>query len=293
MGPGELKQNCRSRKLQLALSLSARLAVLPDVRYNNGVTVHRSTGLGGFDRRINMSNPKTQSVTQALLARAHSPDSANRLYTEKIQHRTLHLRPTSPPPSNAREAREKARKKQAEKRKKSLRPRPLSARQRRKLGLYQIPKEGQKYSIFEPLHSLWLGYIREILGNEINTGGQGAAAKLASADFHGAGVEVVRSGCVSRVGIKGIVIKDSRFVLEIITPKNQIKTVPKEGTIFRIEVPAKDKEETTAPASAEDKQPDQDAGTGKFVFELHGDQFSYRPADRATKKFKTHFLKNL
>jgi ribonuclease P protein subunit POP4 len=238
--------------------------------------------------------PKEQPVTQALLARGHSPDSANRLFVEKIQHRALHLRPSSPPPSNARDARRRARQKQIEQRKKPLKPRPLSARQRKKLGLYQVPKEGQKYAVFEPLHNLWLGYIREILGNEVYTGGQGAAAKLASADFHGAGVEVVRSGCVGRVGIKGIVIKDSRFVFEIITPKNQIKTVPKEGTIFRIEVPAKDKEEKAATGPSEE-QPKEggDAGSGKFVFELHGDQFSYRPADRATKKFKTHFLKKL
>lgn len=235
---------------------------------------------------------KQVPVTQALLARAHSPDSANRLFTDKIQHRTLHLRPSSPPPSNDRDARRRARKKQAEERKKALKPKPLSARQRRKLGLYEVPKEGQKYAIYEPLHSLWVGYIREILGNEIYTGGQGAAAKLASADFHGAEVEVVRSGCVSRVGMKGIVIKDSRFVLEIITPKNRIKTVPKEGTIFRIEVPAKDSEEKGATGDEEQQKQGQQ-GSGKFVFELHGEQFRYRPADRATKKFKTHFLKKL
>ncbi|OIW32733.1 RNase P/MRP, p29 subunit [Coniochaeta ligniaria NRRL 30616] len=243
---------------------------------------------------------KQQSVTQALLARAHSPDSANRLFTDKIQHRTLHLRPSSPPPTSGRDARRRARQKQLEQRKKALKTKPLSARQRRKLGLYEVPKEGQKYAIYEPLHRLWLGYIREILGNEINTGGQGAAAKLASADFHGAEVEVVRSGCVSRVGIKGIVIKDSRFVFEIITKKNHIKTVPKEGTIFRVEVPAKDIEEKDAAGQDVQKDAQQglqgaqgDAGTGKFVFELHGEQFRYRPADRATKKFKTHFLKNI
>jgi ribonuclease P protein subunit POP4 len=239
---------------------------------------------------------KQQSVTQALLARAHSPDSANRLFADKIQHRTFHLRPSSPPPSNARDARRRARQKQAEQRKKALKPKPLSARQRRKLGLYEVPKEGQKYAIYEPLHRLWLGYIREILGNEINTGGQGAAAKLASADFHGAEVEVVRSGCVSRVGIKGIVIKDSRFVFEVITKKNHIKTVPKEGTIFRLEVPAKDAEENDG--AGQDGRQEQEhspasAVAGKFVFELHGEQFRFRPADRATKKFKTHFSKDL
>lgn len=241
---------------------------------------------------------KQTPITQALLARAHSPDSANRLFTDKIQHRTLHLRPSSPPPSNSREARRRARQKQTEQRKKALKPKPLSARQRRKLGLYEVPKQGQKYAVYEPLHRLWVGYIREILGNEIYTGGQGAAAKLASADFHGAEVEVVRSGCVSRVGIKGIVIKDSRFVFEVVTGKNQVKTVPKEGTIFRVEVPAKDEEMDKDKTGQDDAQPSQEkeeggGGSGKFVFELHGEQFRYRPADRATKKFKTHFLEKL
>lgn len=233
-----------------------------------------------------------QSVTQALLARAHSPESAKRLFTDKIQYRTLHLRPSSPPPSNARDARRKARQKKAEQHKRSLKPRPLSSRQRRKLGLYEVPKDGQKYCVFKPLHCLWLGYVREILGNEVYTGGQGAAAKLASADFHGAEVEVVRSGCVSRVGIKGIVIKDSRFVLEIITPENRVKTVPKEGTIFRIEIPPKDSEDNGATGQEKDSS-EGNSDSGKFVFELHGAQFRYRPADRATKKFKTHFLKKL
>jgi ribonuclease P protein subunit POP4 len=239
-----------------------------------------------------MASKPPQSVTQSLLARAHSPDSAARLFTDKIQHRTLHLRPSSPPPSNAREARRLARLRATSERKKALKPKPLSSRQRRKLGLYNVPKSRQKYAIYEPLHSLWLGYIREILGNEVYTGGQGAAAKLASADFHGAEVEVVRSGCVSRVGIKGLVIKDSRFAFEIITAKDHVKTVPKEGTIFRVEVPAEDpKAEGQQKSQTEAKHGD--AGSGKFVFELHGEQFRYRPADRATKKFKTHFLKKL
>ena len=236
-----------------------------------------------------MASKQPQSITQSLLSRAHSPDSATRLFTDKIQHRTLHLRPSSPPPSNAREARRRARLKRESQRKKALKPKPLSARQRRKLGLYDVPKSGQKYAVYEPLHKLWVGYIREILGKEMYTGGQGAAAKLASADFHGAAVEVVRSGCVSRVGIRGIVVRDSRFVFEVVTEKDVVKTVPKEGTIFRVEVPAADGNDDDAGEEGKGG----DAGTGKFVFELHGEQFRYRPADRATKKFKTHFLKKL
>lgn len=225
-----------------------------------------------------------QSLTHQLLSRAHSPDSTNRIFADKIQHRPLFLKPTSPPPSsNARDARRRIR---AEKRQraKALKPKPLSARQRRKLRLYDIPKDGQKYAVFEPLNQLWLGYVHEVLGGELYSGGQGAAAKLSAADFHGAEVEVSRSGCPSRVGIRGIVIKDTRFVFEIITAKNQIKTVPKEGTVFRINVPPP-REEVQGNATAQNRKP--------FTFEIHGDQFQYRSADRANKKFKPHYLENL
>ncbi|KAM5354224.1 hypothetical protein ACJ41O_000874 [Fusarium nematophilum] len=223
-----------------------------------------------------------QKATQDLLSRAHSPDSVNRIYAEKIQHRPLILRPTSPPPStvNARTARRKAR--QERKAKQKQRPKPLSSRERRSLGLYDIPKDGQKYHIYEPLSRLWLGYARELLGDDVFMGGPGAAGKLASAEFHGAPVQVVRSHCPSRVGIQGVVVRDRKFVLEIITKKRGLKMVPKEGTVFRVEVPL------------EDKVGDGVAEAGKkFAFEVLGDQMMLRAPDRANKKFKAHFLPNL
>ncbi|KAI0134921.1 RNase P/MRP, p29 subunit [Daldinia grandis] len=230
----------------------------------------------------NTNNSNNKPLTHELLSRAHSPDSVNRIYSDKIQYRPLFLKSTSPPPSNARDARRRSRV-EKQKRLKALKPKPLSARQRRKLGLYDVPKSGQKYTVFEPLNQLWLGYIREVLGSELYTGGQGAAAKLSAAEFHGAKVEVSRSSCPSRVGIQGIVIKDARFVFEIITAKNQIKTVPKEGTMFRISVPPVQQENVIV--SPENRRP--------FIFEIHGDQFQYRSADRANKKFKPHFLEKL
>ncbi|KAK4115942.1 RNase P/MRP, p29 subunit [Canariomyces notabilis] len=234
---------------------------------------------------------KEQPIAVALLSRAHDPDEATRIFTEKVQQRPLFLAPSSPPPSDARAARRRERQKKKQARKKALKPKPLSAAQRRRLGLYEVPREGQKYALFEPLHQLWLGYVREILGNEVYTGGEGAAAKLASADFHGAGVEVVRSGCVSRVGIKGIVIKDSRFAFEIITLKNRLKLLPKEGTVFRFEVPV------PAPA-AQDGLSEEQAGQKQehpsaMVFEVHGEQFQFRSADRASRKFRSHFSSKL
>ncbi|EQK99748.1 hypothetical protein G6O67_004227 [Ophiocordyceps sinensis] len=232
---------------------------------------------------VSPADPQQQNATQELLARAHSPDSAVRIFNGKIQHRSLHLKPTSPPPSvlNARNARRKARENAKAKAKSKVRPKPLSSRERRRLGLDDISRDGHKYEIYEPLHGLWLGYAREILGNDVFTGGPAAAAKLASAEFHGALTEVVRSRCPSRVGIKGIVVRDRMFVMEIITKKRGLKIVPKEGTTFRIEVPADD----TAGEQGQERKP--------FAFEVLGDQLMLRSADRSNKKFKTHFLHGL
>ncbi|KAL0944706.1 Ribonuclease P protein subunit p29 [Colletotrichum truncatum] len=237
--------------------------------------------LVALSRYQDIMAPSNQPMTQALLARAHSPDTVNRIFTDKIQYRPLYLRPSSPPPSNARTSRRKAR--EDAKKKQKLKPKPLSARERRRRGLYEVPREGQKYAIFEPLRRLWLGYIEEILGSELYGGGTGAAAKLTAAEFHGAEVEVSRSSCPSRVGIKGIVIKDSRFAFEVITPKNEVKIVPKEGTWFKVEIPVK---EPGADAASEET-------SRRFVFEVLGDQFLMRGADRANKKFKNHYLKNI
>lgn len=233
-----------------------------------------------------MTTSTPQPATQALLARAHSPDNASRIFTEKIQYRPLLLRPSSPPPPTARDARRKAR--DSSKLRKKQKPAPLPARERRRLGLYDLPRGQARYALFEPLNGLWLGYIREVLGNDVYRGGPDAAQKLTSADFHGAEVEVSRSGCVSRVGVRGIVIKDTRFVFEVITRRNRVKTIPKEGTVFRVIIPI----QKTKTMEAE-KEGEEGGATEDFVFEIHGDQFLYRAADRASKKFKSHVLKGL
>jgi len=151
--------------------------------------------------------------------------------------------------------------------------------------------------------------MREVLGEGVMEGkaavGEGEKAKLCSADYHGAELEVVRSSCVSRVGIRGIVVKDSKFVFEIVTKGDVVKTCPKEGTIFRVLVPRaltkaeeeKGKEGSTKEGEQEENM--QAAGgeeTEKLkdlTFELHGDQFIFRAADRANRKFKPKYLKNI
>ncbi len=160
--------------------------------------------------------------------------------------------------------------------------------------LYDIPKTEQKYEIYKLLNRMWIGYIQEILGLK-EEGGQVSsveAAKLCSADFHGAELEVVRSRCVSRVGVKGIVVKDLKSVFEVVTERDVVKVLPKEHTIFRFTVPfpevkVEEGNESVGESTIDEKK------AKDLVFELHGEQFKYRAADRANKKFKSHFLPDL
>lgn len=231
--------------------------------------------------QINMATRPNENIAETLLKRAHSPDTANTILREKVRQRPLLLRPTSPDPTlNARSKRQHERHQQAKARRKSNKPKPLSAKQKRALCLYEIPKEQQKYSIYEPLHRMWCGYMQEILnlkeGKKTYVEPLGAGPLLASADYHGALVEVVRSRCVSRVGLRGIVVKDTKFTFEIVTRNDVVKTVPKEHTVFWFGVPFEEDgvNESTA------KKP--------LIFEIHGSRFQSRAPDRANKKFRLH-----
>lgn len=226
------------------------------------------------------SQPK-EHIAEALLKRAHSPDTASTIFRERVKQRPLLLRPTSPDPAlNARSKRRYERLQKAKAWSKSKKPRPLSAKQKRALCIYDITKEQQRYAIYEPLHQMWCEYMQEVLGlsdgKKTYIDSNSAGPILCSADYHGALVEVVRSRCISRVGLMGIVVKDTKFTFEIVTVKNEVKSVPKEHTVFRYEVPF----EKTDEGRKENKP---------LVFEIHGNQFENRASDRANKKFRPHF----
>ena len=136
---------------------------------------------------------------------------------------------------------------------------------------------------------------------------QSAGAKLASADYHGAKLMVVRSKCVSTVSLKGIVVRDTKFTFRIITEKNEKKStsksigsstqaayqrlaIPKNHTMFRFSIPQPDAVVTSEePALAKDIS-DVDMGSDSLVFEIHGSSFEYRAIDRAIKKFKLRHM---
>lgn len=170
-----------------------------------------------------MSTETKELVAATLLQRAHSPESADTILRERIKQRPLLLRPSSPDRElNARSKRQYERLQKAKKaRKRPNRPRPLSAKQKRTLCIYDIPLEQRKYAIYEPLHQIWCGYMREVLGlsdgKRQHVDAAAVGHVLVSADYHGALVEVVRSRCVSRVGLKGFVVKDTKFTFDIVT----------------------------------------------------------------------------
>ncbi|KAJ4355341.1 hypothetical protein N0V95_003016 [Ascochyta clinopodiicola] len=225
---------------------------------------------------------------QSLLQRAFSPETAASHYNERIAKRPLPVRSTSPTPSARATRRRTLNERKAKAHKRSTqKPRPLSAAQKRKLGLNEIPKEQQKYAIYEPLHNLWVGYMREILGlsaegsanAKVYVTPNSAGQMLASADMHGAVLSVVRSRCVSRVGLEGIVVRDTRYTFEIVTRGNTVKSVPKEHTVFRFEIPVPCEDGAEVPRP--------------LVFEIFGEQFQTRAPDRANRKFRLHYQPDL
>ena len=201
----------------------------------------------------------TAHPAYVLLRRAHSPTTSTALFHDRVRHKPLVLRATSPDPQSqdARATRRSRRLHCASKTASKQRPKRLSAREKKQLGVGEIPKNERKWELFVPLHRLWSGYMREVLGLDVKgthvTGkamgkGKGgskeqeqgqdselgevvpkvltpaaAGPMLVSADYHGAILEVVRSRCVDRVGIRGIVVKDSKFTFEMVTRSNVLK----------------------------------------------------------------------
>jgi ribonuclease P protein subunit POP4 len=216
-----------------------------------------------------------------LLARAHSPTTALRVFTDKVQHKPLHLRPTT---TDQRALRRRIRQHKHRYHLSKQKPQPLSAKEKRSLGIYDLRKEDVKYEVYKGLNNLWNGYMLEVLNftrdgklvdgwetREVSAAQQGTL--LASADFHGAEVEVVRCEDVGKVGFKGVVVRDTKFTFVIVMEGDRVRTVMKRGAVFRYVV--------TVGADAE-------RGARKVVLEVNGDALEYRPVDRAGRKFKWH-----
>ena len=164
------------------------------------------------------------NICHDLLSRTRPSEGASALIYDKIVHKPLFLRATSP---NRRQQRRAERLRKEERIRRKRKSKPLSAKELRILDAHALPQEAQKYRLFLPLHHLWLGYMREILDLDqsenphISTSRHGSI--LASADYHGAEIRVVQSECASLVEIIGIVVKDTKFTFQIISSKDELK----------------------------------------------------------------------
>ncbi|KAI7346752.1 RNase P/MRP, p29 subunit [Hortaea werneckii] len=242
-----------------------------------------------------MATEPKEHIAEALLKRAHSPDQANTIFRERVKQRPLLLRPTSPDPDlDARSKRQSLRHQKTKPQRSSTKPKPLSAKQKRRLSLYDITASQRRYAIYAPLHRMWCAYIREILGlgcegKRTFVDANSAGPILVSADYHGALLEVTRSRCLSRVGVKGIVVKDTKFTFEVVTTRDEVKVLPKEHSVFRFEVPVEDDGEGEGKASEGDGTGKEEKKKQPLVFEIQGGQFENRAPDRANKKFRAHY----
>ncbi|KAK3085870.1 hypothetical protein FSP39_009857 [Pinctada imbricata] len=140
----------------------------------------------------------------------------------------------------------------------------LTAKEKRKLKLFEIEKEDQKYEDYLPMHELWLAYMRKTMGldkrDDINV--QESGMKLLKGDLHGSNLLVYKSRCPSYIGTAGICLKETKNMFTLITKENKVKCIPKLHSVFMVQI-------------------------DDHVFTIAGDNFRVAAAKRSTHKFKS------
>ncbi|KAH8118166.1 RNase P/MRP, p29 subunit [Phellopilus nigrolimitatus] len=172
-------------------------------------------------------------------------------------------------------------------------------------GLWKLEEDQKKYELFVPLHHLWLGYMSELLGlsqlptplpsNPTMPSSAAIHGKLVKADFHGSIITVKQARNPCLVGLSGIVIHETENAFKVITTRNQVKLVPKQGAIFSFRIPLYDVRALVPALPSEQDGRGDDRPSSKATdfdsipqmqFELYGNQFRFRAAERAGRKFK-------
>ncbi|KAI9457050.1 RNase P subunit p29-like protein [Boletus coccyginus] len=256
----------------------------------------------GQNRRLKLTTDSPFTPTYVQQALTLSSDPAG-VYESRVKDRHV---PLENPARESRARKERVAKqarKQAEKDHKKLRPLGRNAAEHK--GLWKLEKHATRFELFLPLHQLWMGYMSELLGlgvldaaSSSHEGKMPSAssmhAKLVKADFNGALLTVRQSRNPCLVGLSGIVLHETENAFKLITRKNQFKLIPKQNSVFALAVPLY----STLSPSATERDPAQthipeDSKTLSTVldkpyieFDLYGNQFCFRSADRSNRKFK-------
>ena len=131
-----------------------------------------------------------------------------------------------------------------------------------------LKKEKMNYEDLLVMNKLWQEYITELMNNTNNK--ENILEKILKADLHGAIFTVINSTNKNNIGISGIVLFESRRTFNILTKKNEIKTILKQGCIF----------ETMLEFN-------------KMKILIYGENFIYKSAERTKIKFKPKFYFNM
>ncbi|VDB92062.1 unnamed protein product [Peniophora sp. CBMAI 1063] len=235
--------------------------------------------LGDTSRaRFTSQLPFVPSYVQSTLK---TPDPAQ-LYRDRVEHRQLPLENPDKPSAARKEREERLKRKQAEAaRRKSGVPGRKVVHDK---GAWNLVKQDCRFELFLALHRLWMGYMSELLGLKLAPEGKtadagamppaaGMHAKLVKADMHGAFITVKESKNASLVGMQGIVIHETEGTFKIVTRKDKLKLIPKRNSIFTLAVPLYSTSLQPSPAAPPPSAPAED-------------EFAYRAAERAGKKFK-------
>ncbi|THH32140.1 hypothetical protein EUX98_g2055 [Antrodiella citrinella] len=250
---------------------------------------------------LNTQTPFTPKFVKDNVTRASDP---SQVYASRVRGRQLLL------DNPARESREKKKRECKKARKASLKAGLVGRTDDRIKDLWKLSTT--KFDSFLPLHQLWLDYMTELLGltgsssspvqmnDTAMPSAAGMHAKLVKADFHGAFITVRQSKNPCLIGLSGIVAHETENAFKIVTKTDGLKLIPKAHSLFVLAVPLY----STMSQELEQSDPDI-ASTSttphgpnssqhcKMVhnmphieFNLYGNQFCFRSADRASRKFK-------
>lgn len=99
-----------------------------------------------------------------------------------------------------------------------------------------IPRAQQKYSIYQPLATLWKDYAQKTVGNATGTNFGDRVVRM---DLHGAIVEVVRSKDPGLVGVNGILVAETCNTIMVVTKADRVITIPKNVAVIRFKIAEK------------------------------------------------------
>ncbi|EIW83637.1 RNase P subunit p29-like protein [Coniophora puteana RWD-64-598 SS2] len=242
------------------------------------------------------SSPFTPTYVKTALTQASDPDT---LYAQRVQGRTVLLENPARESRAKKEGNARRARKVAQKKRKALGV--MSSREAKGKGLWKLEKGAEKFELFVPLHHLWMGYMSELLGLAplLPMATPSASAmppassmhvKLVKADMHGSILKVSQSKNPSLVGLEGVVIHETENAFKVVTPKDKLKLIPKQNTIFVLSVPLyaflSQASSESGSADAAPTRPITIRELPHIEFQLYGNQFCFRSAERAGKKFK-------